>query len=102
MVAAAALASQTEKIHSASFLQAAFSHNGFSPAALMNGFFRSVIDQKRVRGAMIATHTKNDTAVGIAYPLASRISGTVAAALGDERDKYGASWPQRCSADEYW
>jgi hypothetical protein len=89
VVAAAALASQTDKIHSASLLQAAFSHNGFSPAALMNGFFRPVIDKKRVKGAMIATHTKNDTAVGIAYPLASRISGTVAAALGDERDKYG-------------
>jgi hypothetical protein len=90
VVAAAALASQTDKIHSVSFLQAAFSHNGFSPAALMNGFFRLVIDKKRVKGALIATHTKNDTAVGIAYPLASRISGSVAAALGDENDKYGA------------
>ena len=89
VVAATALVSQTDKIHSASFLQAAFSHNGFSPAALMNGFFRPVIDKKRVKGALIATHTKNDAAVGIAYPLASRISGTVAAALGDENDKYG-------------
>jgi hypothetical protein len=89
VVAATALVSQTDKIHSASFLQAAFSHNGFSPAALMNGFFRPMIDKKRVKGALIATHTKNDTAVGIAYPLASRISGTVAAALGDKNDKYG-------------
>jgi hypothetical protein len=90
VVSGAALASRTEKIHSASLLQAAFSHNGFSPPALMNGFFRSVIDQHRVRGAILATYTKNDTAVGIAYPLASRISGSVAAALGDENDKYGA------------
>jgi hypothetical protein len=89
VVAAAALSSKNEKIHSVSFLQAAFSHNGFSPAALMNGFFRQVIDKQRVKGPIIATHTKNDTAVGIAYPLASRISGTVAAALGDENDKYG-------------
>jgi hypothetical protein len=89
VVAATALASQTDKIQSVSFLQAAFSHNGFSPAALMDGFFRPVIDRKRVKGALIATYTKNDTAVGIAYPLASRISGTVAAALGDENDKYG-------------
>jgi hypothetical protein len=89
VVAAAALASKNEKIHSVSFLQAAFSHNGFSPATLMNGFFRPVIENRRVKGALIATHTKNDTAVGIAYPLASRISGTVAAALGDENDKYG-------------
>jgi hypothetical protein len=90
VVSGAALASRTEKIHSASLLQAAFSHNGFSPPALMNGFFRSVIDQQRVGGAILATYTKNDTAVGIAYPLASRISGSVAAALGDENDKYGA------------
>ena len=89
VVAAAALVSKNEKIHSVSFLQAAFSHNGFSPASLMNGFFRPVIEKQRVKGALIATYTKNDTAVGIAYPLASRISGTVAAALGDENDKYG-------------
>lgn len=89
VVAAAALASTNEKIQSVSFLQAAFSHNGFSPATLMNGFFRAVIEKQRVKGPIIATHTKNDTAVGIAYPLASRMSGTVAAALGDEHDKYG-------------
>ena len=55
----------------------------------MNGFFRPVIEKQRVKGALIATYTKNDTAVGTAYPLASRLSGTVAAALGDENDKYG-------------
>ena len=89
VIAATALASKTEKIHSASFLQAAFSHNGFSPSGKMNGYFRPVFERQRVKGPIIATHTKNDTAVGIAYPLASRISGTVAAALGDENDKYG-------------
>jgi hypothetical protein len=91
VIAAAAKAANNEnkKIHSASFLQAAFSHNGFSPAAQMNGYFRSVIEQQRVTGPLIATHTENDTAVGIAYPLASRMSGTVAAKLGDENDKYG-------------
>jgi hypothetical protein len=89
-VAAAALKTSTnDRIQSASFLQAAFSHNGFSPPAQMNGYFRSVIDKHRVQGPLIATYTKNDTAVGIAYPLASRISGTVAAALGDENDRYG-------------
>jgi hypothetical protein len=89
VIAAAAKASTNDKIQSASFLQAAFSHNGFSPPAQMNGYFRSVIDKHRVKGPLIATYTKNDTAVGIAYPLASRISGTVAAALGDENDRYG-------------
>lgn len=103
VVAAAALASKNEKIHSMSFLQAAFSHNGFSPSALMNGLFRPVIEKQRVKGAIIATHTKNDTAVGIAYPLASRISGTVAAALGDENDKYGGlgrNGAQKMNPDE--
>ena len=55
----------------------------------MNGFFRQIIDQGRVKGPIIATHTKNDTAVGIAYPLASRLSGSLAVALGDENDRYG-------------
>lgn len=89
VIAATAFASKTDKLHSMSFLQAAFSHNGFSPSGKMNGYFRPVIEKKRVRGPLIATHTKNDSAVGIAYPLASRISGTVAAALGDENDKFG-------------
>ena len=35
------------------------------------------------------THTKNDRAVGIAYPLASRISRQQASALGDQNDPYG-------------
>jgi hypothetical protein len=89
VVTAAALASSNEKIQSMALLQAAFSHNGFSPPELMNGLFRPVIDRQRIKGPIIATHTKNDTAVGIAYPLASRVSGTVAAALGDAHDKYG-------------
>lgn len=89
VIASAALNSKTDKIQSACFLQAAFSHNGFSPATQMNGFFRAVIDQQRIKGPIIATHTKNDSAVGLAYPLASRLSGAVAASLGDENDRFG-------------
>jgi hypothetical protein len=89
VVAATALASRQANIHSMSFLQAAFSHNGFSPATQMKGLFRPVIEQGRVKGPIIATYTKNDSAVGIAYPLASRMSGAVSAALGDKNDKYG-------------
>jgi pimeloyl-ACP methyl ester carboxylesterase len=74
-------------------LQAAFSHNGFSGGFGDNGtdkgFFRSVMDLKRVSGPIIITHTKNDKAVGIAYPLASRIAGQNASALGDQNDPYG-------------
>jgi hypothetical protein len=87
VVTATAANSSTEKIKSMSLLQTAFSHNGFSKS--MRGFFRSVVDQKRVKGPILVTYTKNDTAVGLAYPLASRINGDTTAAFGDENDKFG-------------
>ena len=77
----------TDKIKSLNLLQTAFSHNGFSKS--MNGFFRAVVDQQRVKGPILVTHTKNDKAVGVAYPLASRISGDKTAAFGDEHDVFG-------------
>lgn len=87
VVTAAAANSATNKIKTMSLLQTAFSHNGFSKS--MGGFFRSVVDSKRVDGPILVTHTKNDKAVGIAYPLASKISGDATAAFGDENDKFG-------------
>jgi len=94
LVSAAAMASTTPKIQSMALLQAAFSHNGFSgnfddsdPAR--PGFFREVVKQSRVKGPILITHTPNDTAVGILYPTASRLSGTVASAYGDKNDKFG-------------
>jgi len=87
VVTAAAAASTTDKIQSMSLLQAAFSHNGFSKS--MNGFFRTVVDHHRVRGPIVITYTPNDRAVGIAYPVASRLAGTVASAFGDANDKFG-------------
>jgi hypothetical protein len=86
-VTAAASGSTTNKIKTMSLLQTAFSHNGFSKS--MNGFFRDVVDKKRVTGPILVTHTPNDKAVGIAYPTASRLSGTVAAAFGDKNDPFG-------------
>ncbi|MGE5208522.1 MAG: alpha/beta fold hydrolase [Alphaproteobacteria bacterium] len=87
VVTAAAVASTTDKLQSMSLLQTAFSHNGFSKS--MNGFFRSVVDSQRIKGPILVTYTPNDRAVGIAYPVASRLSGTVASALGDANDKFG-------------
>jgi hypothetical protein len=87
VVTAAAATSTTDKLRSMSLLQAAFSHNGFSKS--MNGFFRSVVDNHRIKGPIIVTYTPNDRAVGIAYPVASRLSGTVASAFGDANDKFG-------------
>lgn len=79
------------KIDSLTLLQAAFSHNGLAPKfdGKRDGFFRKIVTGKKVRGPILVTCTKNDKAVGIAYPLASRLAGQNAAALGDENDVYG-------------
>ena len=78
-------------IDSLALLQAAFSHYGFADdyEAGKDGLFRSMITNKAVRGPAIVTHTDNDRAVGVAYPLASRIARQVAAGLGDSNDRYG-------------
>jgi len=72
-------------------LQGAFSHNGFASKfdGSNDGAFRQVVAQKKVRGPILITHTRNDKAVGVAYPIASRIAGQTASALGDENDIYG-------------
>ncbi|HEY8538056.1 MAG TPA: alpha/beta fold hydrolase [Steroidobacteraceae bacterium] len=91
VTAAADAAGGKHRIDSLTLLQAAFSHNGFAQKfdGKRDGFFRKVVDAKKVRGPILVTCTKNDKAVGIAYPLASRLAGQDAAAIGDENDVYG-------------
>jgi hypothetical protein len=93
VTAAAHALPATTELATMSLLQAAFSHNGLSEGfgkdRKEKGFFRALVDEKRISGPVIITHTKNDKAVGIAYPLASRIAGQNAAALGDQNDPYG-------------
>jgi pimeloyl-ACP methyl ester carboxylesterase len=55
VVTAAAANSTTRRIRSMTLLQAAFSHNGFSKKR--NGFFRAVVEQKRVAGPILITHS---------------------------------------------
>lgn len=101
LVTGAAANSTTRKLHSLSLLQAAFSHNGFSKS--MDGFFRSVVDNQRIAGPILVTHTKNDKAVGLAYPAASRIAGQNASGFGDANDQYGglgSNGAQRMGAGE--
>jgi hypothetical protein len=86
LVTAAASDSKTPKLHSLSLLQAAFSHNGFSRSR--NGFFRKMVDGKRVAGPVLITHSKFDRSVGLAYPAASRISGDKALAFGGADDDF--------------
>lgn len=67
-------------------LQAAFSHNGFSP----EGYFRKMITEKeKVKGPVLITFSSADRAVGLAYPIASRLNGDWLAGVGDANDKYG-------------
>ena len=78
---------------SLSLLQAAYSHNGLAAGTEWeggcDGYFRAIFSEGRVDGPIIATHTKNDQAVGLAYPIASRIAGQNANALGDRSDPFG-------------
>jgi predicted alpha/beta hydrolase family esterase len=87
VVTAAAANSTTKQLYSMALLQAAFSHNGFSKQR--SGFFRSVVEKKRVVGPILITHTKNDKAVGLAYPAASRIGQDKASGFGDADDEFG-------------
>lgn len=75
-----------------SLLQAAYSHNGLAEnfdKRNHDGAFRTLLSEKRASGPILITHTKNDLAVGLAYPLASRISHDVASSIGDRNDPYG-------------
>ncbi len=76
---------------SVTLLQAAFSHNGLAKDfdGSHDGLFRKLVAEKRASGPILITHTKNDRAVGVAYPLASRVANQQASALGDENDPYG-------------
>lgn len=87
LVTAASASCTTPKLHSLALLQAAFSHNGFSKKR--KGFFRSVLNDHRLKGPILVTHTKNDLAVGLAYPAASRISRDNASAFGGPDDEFG-------------
>jgi hypothetical protein len=76
---------------SMTLLQAAFSHNGFAHLfdGKSDGFFRKVVTDKKVSGPILISCSVKDMAVGLAYPLASRIAGQQAAALGGPDDVYG-------------
>jgi hypothetical protein len=75
---------------SLSLLQGAFSQNAFAEQVEdRTGFFRGVLRDHKVAGPIIATHTQNDLAVGIAYAIASRLSNDVAAGFGGPDDVYG-------------
>jgi len=82
---------QPLKVNSLTLLQAAFSHNGFAQHfdGSHDGFFRKIVSGQSVSGPIVITCTQNDRAVGLAYPLASLLSGQNASAIGDKNDVFG-------------
>lgn len=81
-------------LRTVSLLQAAYSHFGLAadwdptPGA-QPGAFAALLGGQKVSGPILATHTVHDTAVGIAYAVASRLAGQIAAGVGDANDEYG-------------
>jgi hypothetical protein len=94
LVTAAVDGQKPLKVQTLLLLQAAYSHNGlaahFDPQdPSKSGFFHAVFDNRKVSGPIVITHSKNDRAVGLAYPLASRLNGDDAAGIGDANDLFG-------------
>lgn len=88
-VTAAALATKAP-VSSLCLLQAAYSH--FGMAADWDGGGRSGIFAgvpNKVAGPIVVTYTRNDKAVGTAYPIASRLARQIGVSLGDQNDPYG-------------
>jgi hypothetical protein len=93
LVTAAAAGPSPFEPSSLSLLQGAYSHNALGPGSLLDhvpqGFFRKIMSEARVKGPIIATHTHNDKAVGVAYAIASRLSGDKASDFGGPNDVFG-------------
>jgi hypothetical protein len=89
--AANALAGSGTPVQTLTLLQAAFSHYGLAEKYddKHDGAFRAVLTQQVVIGSILITCTANDNAVGLAYPLASRLARQVGAKFGDANDRFG-------------
>lgn len=76
---------------SVTLLEAAFSHYGFSPdnGHGTAGFFRKVIDDRLVDGPFLSTFSAQDTTVGKAYAISSRLARDNSKAIGDASDEFG-------------
>ncbi len=72
-------------------LEAAFSHFGFSPdnGRGTPGFFRDVITGHVVKGPFVSTFSAQDTVVGTAYSIMSRLALDNTRAIGDASDEFG-------------
>jgi hypothetical protein len=72
-------------------LEAAFSHFGFSADNGHGnaGFFRDVVVQHVVKGPFVSTFSAQDTVVGKAYSVMSRLARDNTREIGDAHDEFG-------------
>jgi hypothetical protein len=90
----------TLRVDSLMLLEAAFSHFGFSSdnGRGTAGFFRDVIVKQVVKGPFVSTFSAQDTVVGRAYSIMSRLAGDNTREIGDASDEFGGlgrNGPQR-------
>ena len=81
----------TERPDSLLLLEAAFSHFGFSPdnGRGKTGFFRNVIERRVVKGPFLSTFSAQDSVVGKAYSIMSRLAFDNTREIGDASDEFG-------------
>jgi hypothetical protein len=93
MAACARGLSQDPIVHpdSMTLLEAAFSHYGFSPnnGLGQSGFFRDALGKRVVSGPLLETFSAQDTVVGYAYAIASRLAADNTKAIGAASDPFG-------------
>ena len=79
------------QVDSLMLLEAAFSHYGFSAdnGRGVPGFFRDVIAKQVVKGPFVSTFSTEDTVVGRAYAIMSRLARDNTKAIGDATDEFG-------------
>jgi hypothetical protein len=79
------------RVNSLLLLEAAFSHFGFSAdnGRGKAGFFRDVIDKHVVQGLFLSTFSAQDTVVGTAYSIMSRLALDNTREIGDASDEFG-------------
>jgi hypothetical protein len=61
--------------------------------------------RNQVTGATVITHSKNDQAVGMAYPVAARLADQEAADIGDANSPFGGmgrNGAQKTALTNFW
>lgn len=80
-------------VHSLTLVQGATSLWGYCnanpPLTTGAGYFRGLVDQKKVAGAILTTQSKRDLAVGRFYPIAAGVAFQTNFGPGDKLPKYG-------------